>query len=356
MSISVIVPTYNRASSLFTTLQSLSKIGADHEIIIVDNNSTDNTRQIALEFSKSIKHSVKYYFEPTPGLSVARHRGCTEASNDILTFIDDDVIINKGWADCIEEAFSNRNVGMAGGPSFPSYESTPPLWIDYFHHNDDSCSHCSSLSLINQGIQVKETDPTLIWGLNFSIRKELLIMLGGFNPDCYPGTLQYLQGDGESGLAKKFSNSDFSALYHPGIKLEHCINTHRLSLEYFKKRFYYEGICQSFADIRDCKQPLHSYIEDVGKIDTQHLPSLLEIVTHHYNRLRFKVLSLFSPNQKHSYTSERTALQNEIYQAFIYGYIFHQNMVSQYPSLYEWVVVNDYLHAVAPTIGPQSSL
>ena len=98
--ISIIIPTYNRCSSLESTLHSIMKSSFSHkqfEIIVVDNGSTDATKDITFKLLANSVFNFKYVFEPEPGLLSGRHRGVEESVGDVLTFIDDDVEVSPNW-------------------------------------------------------------------------------------------------------------------------------------------------------------------------------------------------------------------------------------------------------------------
>src|SRR5512137_517035 len=94
LTLSIITCTYNRKDFLRRCLDSLTAQKADInsvETIVVDNNSSDATRATVESFRGSIP-GLKYIFEEAQGLSVARNRGCHEASGDYLAYLDDDAM------------------------------------------------------------------------------------------------------------------------------------------------------------------------------------------------------------------------------------------------------------------------
>ncbi|MGC8659672.1 MAG: glycosyltransferase family A protein, partial [Desulfomonilaceae bacterium] len=109
MRFSIVVPTLNRCDSLRTSVASLleSKFPpSDYEILIVDNGSTDNTRQIAEKFIESnFGTPIRYFYEPIPGLLSARHMGALESKGEILVYVDDDIEADQYWLNAISEAF-----------------------------------------------------------------------------------------------------------------------------------------------------------------------------------------------------------------------------------------------------------
>ena len=135
--ISIIIPVFNRGDLLNITLNSLvcSKFNSnDFEILIVDNCSTDSTKEVSEQFiSLNSKFNIRYIFESMPGLLSGRQRGAVEAKGDILTFIDDDVIVSEYWLQAISDSFLDNNVSLVGGRNLPEFEITPPDWIQSFY-------------------------------------------------------------------------------------------------------------------------------------------------------------------------------------------------------------------------------
>jgi len=100
MDISVIIATYNRASILRGTLESLAALqpqGITHEIIVVDNNSSDNTRAVVEEFAQ--RAPIRYLFEERQGKNHALNRAVEVAQGELFVFTDDDVFVPADWLD-----------------------------------------------------------------------------------------------------------------------------------------------------------------------------------------------------------------------------------------------------------------
>src|SRR5215510_15106911 len=99
MRFSIIIASYNRDSELFKTLESLKALKSTGpcEVIIVDNNSTDNTRQVVLEAIQSFPISLRYILEKEQGRSAALNAGIREAAGEILAITDDDVRVDPNW-------------------------------------------------------------------------------------------------------------------------------------------------------------------------------------------------------------------------------------------------------------------
>ena len=119
---SVIIPTLNQSAKLNQCLFHLSELSFDpelFEILVVDNGSIDDTKEISLSFQNKIKH-LRYLFCESPGLMAARHMGCDMANGEILCYLDDDSLVTKDWLKGISESFADEDVAMVGGYVFRS--------------------------------------------------------------------------------------------------------------------------------------------------------------------------------------------------------------------------------------------
>lgn len=337
--ISVIIPTLNRADSLALALESLTRqqfAGIDFEVLVVDNGSTDHTKAISQTFAdKLLSAQLRYIFEPEPGLLSGRHRGAQEAKGDILSFLDDDVELDPGWLAAIQNAFADATIHLVGGRNLPRYESTPPLWLQYFWQKCPGGQLCTELSLLDLGDKSRPIDANYVWGLNFSIRKRTLFELGGFHPDCIPKRLQHLQGDGETGLTRQANQKGYKALYAPHALLHHVVPAARLTPEYFESRYFYQGVCDSYTAIRDrhCGQ-------DAGASATEQAQQL----NHYLGKVKGKLASLAKGSPEYRTIRQRCKVA---YQA---GLQFHQQQVAQQPDLLAWVLKEDYWDYKLPDI------
>ena len=111
--VSVIICTYNRSEILKEAIISLVKSSSNlemYEIVVIDNNSKDNTFEVINDLMKKYEN-IKYFKEEKQGLSCARNTGIRVCSNEILVFIDDDVLVEDKFIENII-AFSNNVVGL----------------------------------------------------------------------------------------------------------------------------------------------------------------------------------------------------------------------------------------------------
>lgn len=131
--ISIIICTYNRSKLLSLALDSLvvqSANSKNFEILVIDNNSKDNTREIVDKYIKRYpKHKIKYFLEKKQGISYARNRGAKEAKYEYFAYIDDDAKAIKDWIQNILFDIKKIKPDILGGPIYPYYLSSKPRWF-----------------------------------------------------------------------------------------------------------------------------------------------------------------------------------------------------------------------------------
>lgn len=120
---SIIIPSYNDAENLDKCLSSIRSLDfprEDFEIIVVDNNSTDNTIELVKKYPEII-----YLKEQQQGASFARNKGIKQAKGDIIIFLDSDTVVANGWLKNLVEPFKTENIGAVGGAILPFNENNP---------------------------------------------------------------------------------------------------------------------------------------------------------------------------------------------------------------------------------------
>ncbi len=236
--LSIVIPTLNRAECLDTTLNSITIQNSDQndfEVIVIDNGSTDNTDKVIKKYKNRILN-LQYIYEKRPGLHVGRNLGLQIAKADIVSYLDDDVILNSKWIESIINRFNkNNNIVLVGGPCKPKWEGKKPYWLESFIINDGDRWELSELSLIDLGNKEKEISAMDIYGCNYSIKRKIAVQLGGFRPDGMPKKLLKYRGDGESGLSSIIDKNDnFIVFYEPLASVEHIVSSDRLTEKYFR--------------------------------------------------------------------------------------------------------------------------
>jgi glycosyltransferase involved in cell wall biosynthesis len=131
--ISVIVCTYNRCERLRSALGSLAQLRAPSdiswELIVVDNNCTDETAEAIKTFAANSRICVRYVFEAQQGLSYARNAGIKAARGDIVAFTDDDVTVHPRWLCELQKTFDEYDCLGVGGKIVPVWNGQEPSWL-----------------------------------------------------------------------------------------------------------------------------------------------------------------------------------------------------------------------------------
>lgn len=254
--LSVIIPTRNRANYLSSCLESLTCQTiptSDFEVIVVNNASSDNSKHVAESYQNRLK--LKVIDTCIPGLHFGRHAGMKEANSDILVFCDDDIIANPHWLESIQSAFKAPNVALVGGNNYPLFETKPPEWLLRLWGRSAGTWQClPHLSILDTKESEFNIDPGYIWGCNFSVRRDALEAAGGFHPDGFPEEHIHLRGDGETAVTDHIRKSGLIARFNSGASVMHRVTPMRMSLSYFKKRSFAQGISDSYSDFRRAKK------------------------------------------------------------------------------------------------------
>ena len=225
--VSAVVCTYENQSSLVNTLESLllqSLPPDQYEVVIVDNNSGDQTAAVAACYPE-----FRYILEKEVGLSHARNRGIREARGDIVAFIDDDAEADPDWLKSLLEIYDrNPKAWAVGGKVVPIWDAPRPEWLTERYHR--------SLSLVDWGDQIRPLEwPDRIIGTNCSFRKKAFREIGRFDPKL--GRMGDLMlGNEDTEIQERIHRLGHQVVYHPGAVVHHHVPASRMTREYFQKR------------------------------------------------------------------------------------------------------------------------
>lgn len=238
--ISVIVCTYNRAVILENCLKSLEKQTAGkhlYEVIVVNNNSTDNTEMVVKNFSKN-KPNFRIVREKRQGLSNARNKGWREAKGKYVAYIDDDAIAEFDWIKQIVMFIKNNpKVNAFGGP-YDRFSLKPlPVW---FPEN-----YC----ILNLGDKAKVLNlrNECISGSNMIFNKSIFEKYGGFNTDLGMKGNRILYGE-EAEFLFRLKKTEGPVFYVPTIRVRHLVTERKLHLWWLLKSDYFSNFSYSLLN------------------------------------------------------------------------------------------------------------
>lgn len=207
---SVVIPTYNRKSKLPECLEALSRQSypkESYEIVVVSDGSTDGTNELLQECQKNAQFKLELVFQNNQGVSGARNAGIKKARGEIVCFTDDDCIAEKDWLENLVKNYTDERIGCVGGMinSYPAKSFVE--------------KYADRKKLLNQ-------ENFLVCGpaitSNTSYRREILLDVGGFDPDLT------ISEDGDLGIRVKLKG--FSSVYARDAVIFH---KHRANLKSF---------------------------------------------------------------------------------------------------------------------------
>jgi hypothetical protein len=193
-------------------------------------------------------------------------------------------------------------------------------------------------------------NPHHVYGCNFAIRRSVLLDAGGFHPDAMPQELIRFRGDGETSVSKYVQTKGYQALYNPLASISHWVPINRMTIEYFCRRMYNQGVSDSYTAIRQTKridpEPINSNIIQhfYQRLRSKSIPVILRFVSR-----KTRCLALYDNNQE-SLASEEAALRRNLASAYQTGYAYHQAQVRKSPELLAWVLRPDYWDCRLPFI------
>lgn len=236
--VSIIICTYRRAALLERTLLSLARVRGigQAETIVVDNGSPDNTEAVVERCIRVLRDtvSIRYVYEPEQGLSVARNTGMAHARAPIVAFLDDDAVPRPGWLQALRQAFiEHPEAGAVGGPVMPEFETERPDWLVGRME--------LPYTIVDLGRQKRRYPRNLHpFGANMAIRRDALGELR-FPADLGRKGTSLYSGE-ESWLFDRLRKKGSPLLYVPGMRVRHFIPAERLTPEWIRRRYYYQGV------------------------------------------------------------------------------------------------------------------
>ena len=277
LDLSVVIPTYNRADTLRETLESLARqdFRGRYEIIVVDNNSTDHTRDVVTEAQRAGGVPIHYLHERRAGVHYARNLGAQHARGRILYYTDDDMVADGAMlAELVKPFALDPRIAVVTGRVLPIWEREPPEWVK---------RHCSntllSLQLRSEDLIVSNDDPG-VWSCHEAIRRDVLFECGGFNPENTEGNWV---GDGETGLNLKVQARGYKFAFTGAAITHHVIPATRMTQRYLSRRLANQGNADVFTWYRreqpNARRLLKAELTSVWNYGRELLAGMADFVT-----------------------------------------------------------------------------
>ena len=249
---SVILCTYNREKYIFQALESIALQDYPHnryEIVLVNNNSTDSTEKLCIEFRKKYPDiRFNYCIETQQGLSYARNRGIEESQGELLVYVDDDATVFPNYLQAYDDFFVAYPAEFAaGGPIIPHYEIKRPEWI----------SHYTEVLLTAYLYKGEKIIPfkygRFPGGGNACYRAETFSKFGNFNVELGRKGNGLIGAEEKDFFARLFSTKE-KVWYIPQAGIYHYIPEQKLTEEYFNKLTYSIGVSERIRTLGNSKK------------------------------------------------------------------------------------------------------
>jgi glycosyltransferase involved in cell wall biosynthesis len=251
MDFTVIICTYNRSNNLpdcFKALEDQQNVEElDWEVLLVDNNSSDDTKEVVMNYANKSMIKIRYVHEKQQGLNYARNLGMREVRGEYFSYVDDDILVNKVWLRSIYDAFINNNADAVGGRIHLDKSIKLPKWIlpdmyGFLGYQD--------LGEVPFQMDGKKNYP---FGGNMAFSRKITKKVGLFNPKLG----RKGEGKARKELFKGAETDYFHRLsdienhrifYAPDAIVYHQIQDFQLEKKYFRTIHFNAGFQKAFFD------------------------------------------------------------------------------------------------------------
>jgi glycosyltransferase involved in cell wall biosynthesis len=241
MKYSIVIATYNRAADLRDTLDSLAGLQPDGpwEVIVVDNNSPDDTRAVVEAAVATFPVDLRYVFEKQQGRSPALNAGIRAARGEIVATTDDDVRVPPDWLNRAAEGLEQLQCDYVGGRVLPIWGGPKPAWIP-----DHGGRQWAVIALLDYGPEPIAFGTRVPLGVNMAFRRSAFERAGLLDPNTgrRAGTLL---GQEVREWCIRARQAGLRGYYIPGMEVRHIIPVDRLRKAYFRRWFYWRGISRA---------------------------------------------------------------------------------------------------------------
>ena len=228
----VLICTFNRAVDLGEALASVlaQDTGGrfNYEVIVVDNNSTDDTRNVVEALIAEGHVNLRYLFEGRQGRGHALRLGVSEARGTIYALADDDILVARHWLRTIVDTFGARpDISFVGGKVLPLWGAPPPRWL--------TPRHWSAIALSDYGNQELVVDSGhQICLLAAAFRTDAVKAVGGYG-EALGVSSDRIGGTEDVDLFARLFRNGYRGLYIPDLTIQHKVVSNRTTKAYHRR-------------------------------------------------------------------------------------------------------------------------
>jgi GT2 family glycosyltransferase len=206
-------------------------------LIVIDNNSTDDTAEVVKTFAAASNLNLRYVSEVNQGLSHARNAGIRAAQGDIIVFTDDDVTVDARWLCELQKAFDQFDCVGVGGKIVPVWTRQKPSWLEL----DGPHALMRAVVSFDLGEEPRELNiNTAPYGANMSFRKVAFEKYGFFRSDLGRKGKTLMTGE-ETEFGTRVLRAGDRLVYAPKAVVYHPVAEERLKKSYFQSWYFNYG-------------------------------------------------------------------------------------------------------------------
>jgi glucosyl-dolichyl phosphate glucuronosyltransferase len=241
MNITVILCTYNRCRILPNALESVAASrlpdSVTWEVLVVDNNSSDQTREVVEGICRRHPGRFRYLFEPEPGKSYALNAGIQESRGDVLAFMDDDVTVEPIWLENLTAPLHSGEWAGVGGRTLLAEPLSLPRWLALSgpHHMEYVLG-----PLLDLGDEPRAVEKPLPYGANMAYRKEMFEKYGPFRTDLGPRPGNQIRNE-DTEFGRRLLDAGERLRYEPYAIAHHPVSETRIQKDFFLRWWFDYG-------------------------------------------------------------------------------------------------------------------
>lgn len=251
MKLDVVVPTFNRSALLTKTLLSLLRApvpeGLEVSLVVVDNNSTDDTRHVVERMRASSSLPILYVHEQHQGSSATRNAGIAAGHGEIIGFIDDDEEIDQEWFRVVFREFADPATQFIGGPYLANWAAPAPAWLPPGYHAAIGHIPPKPRSPFGEGFSAN------LMGGNAVVRRSVFERIGTYATHLGRGARGLLSEE-DAEFCRRLHAASIHGMYVPDLIIHHYIPVERLTRKYHRRWAYWRAVSQGVLD-RSLQEP-----------------------------------------------------------------------------------------------------
>lgn len=229
--LTVIICTFNRGNLLNETIPTILRqdVSKDfYNVLIVNNNSTDNTEEIITSFTEKYKN-VSTIYEPLSGVSFARNTGYKNVTTKWIVYLDDDAKAPRNFIKTAIAIANSNEYDCFGGVYYPWYKYKKPVWFKDIYVSTAECYNKID------GYKLTHASAGIM-----AIKRSILKEFNGFSINLGPKGIKMSYGE-ETHLQNRILKKGYSIGILPTWHIYHLVNKNKLRFSWFLKNGYTAG-------------------------------------------------------------------------------------------------------------------